>query len=199
MIGRYLTRCVLGAMALALTTQAANAFIRVPKHLLLPPVSTSMNMGPKTLAPFAYVRFCAAVPAECRKRGSRTRVLMSRYRWKQLTSVNVRVNRAIRPRYDRKIGVFADNWAVAPRYGDCEDFALTKRSELIAMGWPSGALSIATAYAPGIGGHAVLIVRTHRGDYVLDNLRRKIVPWKRTGYSWWKMQSPTNPRYWVDI
>ena len=31
-------------------------------------------------------------------------------------------------------------------------------------------------------GHAVLMVRTDRGDYILDNKRNAVLPWYRTGY-----------------
>ena len=31
-------------------------------------------------------------------------------------------------------------------------------------------------------GHAVLMIRTDRGDFVLDNKRNAILPWSQTGY-----------------
>ena len=38
-------------------------------------------------------------------------------------------------------------------------------------------------------GHAVLMVRTNQGDYVLDNKTSSILPWHRTGYVYIKRES----------
>ena len=38
-------------------------------------------------------------------------------------------------------------------------------------------------------GHAVLMVRTNRGDFVLDNKTSSIPPWHRTGYVYIKRES----------
>ena len=37
-------------------------------------------------------------------------------------------------------------------------------------------------------GHAVLMVRTDRGDMILDNKRDIVLPWKQTGYSFIKRE-----------
>jgi predicted transglutaminase-like cysteine proteinase len=37
-------------------------------------------------------------------------------------------------------------------------------------------------------GHAVLMVRTSRGDFILDNKRDAVLPWKRTGYVYLKRE-----------
>ena len=47
--------------------------------------------------------------------------------------------------------------------------------------------------------HAVLVVRTHKGDVVLDNMTSRILPWKRTGYAFLKMQNPEQPAKWDAI
>jgi predicted transglutaminase-like cysteine proteinase len=39
------------------------------------------------------------------------------------------------------------------------------------------------------GGHAILTVRTNRGDYILDNKRNAIMPWEATGYHFVKRES----------
>jgi predicted transglutaminase-like cysteine proteinase len=31
-------------------------------------------------------------------------------------------------------------------------------------------------------GHAVLMVRTDRGEFILDNKRNTVLPWQQTGY-----------------
>ena len=38
-------------------------------------------------------------------------------------------------------------------------------------------------------GHAVLLLRTNQGDYVLDNKTSSVLPWERTGYVYVKRES----------
>ncbi len=47
--------------------------------------------------------------------------------------------------------------------------------------------------------HAVLIVHTNRGDFVLDNQTGRIRSWSETGYTWLKRQSRQNPKKWVRL
>jgi predicted transglutaminase-like cysteine proteinase len=47
-------------------------------------------------------------------------------------------------------------------------------------------------------GHAVLMVRTDRGDFILDNQRTAILPWTRTGYVFVKREGQTS-RAWVSL
>jgi predicted transglutaminase-like cysteine proteinase len=37
-------------------------------------------------------------------------------------------------------------------------------------------------------GHAVMMVRTSRGDFILDNKRNAILPWHKTGYVYIKRE-----------
>ena len=62
--------------------------------------------------------------------------------------------------------------------GDCEDYALTKRARLIAAGLPPDCLQIARGRLFDGSGHAVLLVETDRGAYVLDNINPAILPWR---------------------
>ena len=99
--------------------------------------------GP-TLAPMGHVIFCARQPSQCRSFG-RSVVAMTAVKKQELNRINTSVNHSIRPANDTSSNGWADTWSVAPQSGDCEDFALTKRAELIARGWPSRALRIAVA------------------------------------------------------
>ncbi|MEZ5841199.1 MAG: transglutaminase-like cysteine peptidase [Hyphomicrobiales bacterium] len=148
-----------------------------------------------TLAPMGHVRFCMQNPAECRTstRGGDT-VTLDKRRQMVLRAVNTRVNGSIRGRNET-----GDVWQVGGKSGDCEDFALTKRSELIRRGFPASALRIATARTPRGEGHAVLMVRTSEGDVVLDNRTNTIKPWNKTDLRWVSIQSTANPRYWKSI
>jgi predicted transglutaminase-like cysteine proteinase len=76
---------------------------------------------------------------------------------------------------------------------------LLKRKDLVARGWPTSALSIAVVYDEIGDGHAVLLVRTTSGDYVLDNKTDEIRLWSDTGYLFVKRQSDSDPRKWVAV
>ena len=111
-----------------------------------------------------------------------------------LHSVNTQVNRTIAP-----VDEAGDVWTPHVSRGDCEDYALTKKVELLARGWSASHLLIAVVDAPGIGAHAVLIARTDQGDLVLDNLTDQILPWNRTGLIFRSRQSENLPAMWVRL
>jgi predicted transglutaminase-like cysteine proteinase len=46
-------------------------------------------------------------------------------------------------------------------------------------------------------GHAVLTVKTNRGEFILDNLTDDILLWSRTPYQYYKRQSQSDPNLWV--
>lgn len=151
----------------------------------------------RTSAPFAHVMFCAQNPNECAARDGASEVSLNAFASKQLRSVNASVNRSIRPVNDRSEQ--GDVWQVNVKSGDCEDFALTKRNHLIAMGWSSKALRIAVTRTPNGEGHAVLVVKTDRGDLVLDNRSNSIKAWNDTDLRWLIIQSGDNPRVWYEL
>lgn len=175
---------------------AAPAASAIPKSISLPGKTSAMPAGRPTVAPFAHIMFCQSNPSHCRSGGGRGAAKLTARTWTKITAVNARVNRSIQPVNDNPN---RDTWSVSPRKGDCEDFALTKRAKLLRAGLKPSQLIIATARVPGVGNHAVLVVRTDRGDFVLDNLTNKIRPWSRTGYRWLKKQSAENPKRWVSL
>lgn len=132
--------------------------------------------------------FCATYSAEC-VAGPGT-VSYSSQLVSVLKSVNSRVNRSIRFQNDA-----SDTWALNPQAGDCEDYALTKRSELIKLGISPGALRIAFTFTRRGVPHAILVVRTDRGDFVLDNLSSSVRSLQATRYPILTM-SGANPRSW---
>lgn len=149
-----------------------------------------------TIAPFSFASFCNNNSAECEIQGSAKIVTLSPDKMSQLKSINSGVNRAIKYTSDQDDD---DAWEINVTQGDCEDFALTKRHKLLAAGWPSGALRIAVARTPSGVGHAVLVVSTDKGDYVLDNRTNEVKPWHRVNLKWLKIQSPDSPRKWLAI
>jgi predicted transglutaminase-like cysteine proteinase len=146
----------------------------------------------RVVAPFAHVMFCVKMPAECAPSSGPETVELTRERERQLKSVNRQVNFEIVPVNDSG----NDVWSLAPREGDCEDYAITKRHDLIASGWPPAALRLALAYTAWGEGHLVLVVRTSNGDMVLDNLTGAVRSWRKSGLQWKMIQSAENPRIW---
>lgn len=157
-------------------------------------IKNSLYLTPKgpTVPPLGLQVFCLTQPAHCRGGGANN-VNLNENMSKTLNSVNRKVNRTIQPKHDR-----GDIWSINVRSGDCEDYVLTKRAALIKRGVSAGALRIATAYTKSGEGHAVLVVRTNRGDFVLDNRTQAIIEWHKTDLSWVAM-SGISPKTWSKI
>jgi predicted transglutaminase-like cysteine proteinase len=120
--------------------------------------------------------------------------------WLALQEINEAVNRAIKPMDDLKHYGRVEYWNIpTDGFGDCEDYALTKRRDLMAAGFPASALRIAVVITWRNERHAVLTVATDRGDYVLDNLTRTIRSWDDTDYQWIERQDPNNAWGWVSL
>lgn len=76
---------------------------------------------------------------------------------------------------------------------------LLKRRMLSDLGYPVQALLITVVKDRKGDGHAVLTVRTDRGDYILDNLEEEVKGWKKTGYRFVKRQTQSDVNTWVTI
>ena len=150
-------------------------------------------LGPRTevaaITPLSMQYFCAQNRNECRGGGS-AQVAMTPNLLAVLKQVNVHVNRSIRPKVDT-----ADLWNLNPAEGDCEDYVLTKRSMLIRNGVSAGSLRIAYTHTRRGEPHAVLVVRTSEGDYVLDNLNNSVKTLRASGYTI-RSISNANPTNW---
>ena len=115
----------------------------------------------------------------------------------RLQSVSMKVNNTIRP--------IADAWTpslqgVASQH-ECRQLrramlVAQKRQRLLAEGFPSSATLIAIVRLSDGEQHAILVVRTDQGDYVLDNLNDAVVPWSQVSYRWEKIQSPFETWTW---
>ena len=155
-----------------------------------------LREGNFTLAPFAAVKFCAANQELCRISVGEDVVELTPDRKQELQAVNSGINRAIKPKSDE---AKTDTWSVDVEAGDCEDYALTKRKHLIALGWSPRALRIAVAKTSSGEGHAVLVVKTSAADLVLDNRTAAIREWNKTDLNWIMIQSGENPRLWLSV
>jgi predicted transglutaminase-like cysteine proteinase len=154
--------------------------------------------GEFALAPFAHVVFCHTYQEQCRitRRSIRkSKVRLTPERLREIGSVNKRVNASIRAVPDAP-GPLGDRWTLSPARGDCDDYAVTKRAELLKAGWPSRSLLLAAARLPDGQEHLVLIIRTTSGDVVADNLSPVIRPLHAIRYQWTMVQDEANPRFW---
>lgn len=123
---------------------------------------------------------------------------LDRAGWRIVNAVNRRVNRSIRQVSDDRLYGVEDFWAVPDGgRGDCEDFVLAKRQALISEGVPAEALSIAIVETRWGETHAVLLLASDRGEYVLDNLSPWVSRWDRVNYTWRERQLPGKPFDWV--
>jgi predicted transglutaminase-like cysteine proteinase len=127
-------------------------------------------------------------------------VVLSTDAWNDLQRVNLWVNNHVKPMTDM------DHWGVVERwnypddgYGDCEDYVLAKRKMLMQEGWPREALLITVVRDRNGDGHAVLTVKTDKGEFILDNQTNDIVLWSDTGYRFVKRQSQSDPNTWIAL
>ena len=159
---------------------------------------TAMLMTGYAFPPPAFQSFCAKQHALCSTSGGKKLVELNSARKRELAEVNTLVNRRITERSDFKTTGVADEWDLPKTQGDCEDFAILKKSELLKRGWPASALLLTVARSGGEG-HTVLTVRTNEGDLILDNRTSAIRDWSRTSYRYFARQSQTNGRTWERI
>jgi predicted transglutaminase-like cysteine proteinase len=181
----------------ALAVGGADAHSRpLPDSNSLTPIAEATP----TLAPFQHVRFCLRYPSDCKTTPTESeRIDLDAETSELLMRVNQSVNRSIIPTpksYGPNLG---DGWTIAPEMGDCNDYAVTKRHELLESGLPSKALRLSVVKTASGIGHLVLVVVTTRGDIVMDNLTEVIRPWQSTDYHWLKIQSVTDSKFWYEI
>jgi predicted transglutaminase-like cysteine proteinase len=132
----------------------------------------------------AWIEFCDQQPWECSIDLSEPdTILLTDGTLALLQEVNTHVNRTIAAVTDQ------DHWGVVDRWdypddglGDCEDMQLLKRKLLIERGLPQRAIRMTVVIDELGAGHAVMRVRTDRGDLILDNKRDAVLPWQQTGY-----------------
>jgi len=158
-------------------------------------------LGNVTRPPIGWVEFCVEYDPECKTKPSLPRdVVLSTDAWKSLERVNLWVNTHVKPMTD------LDHWGVVERwnypddgYGDCEDYVLQKRRMLMQEGWPREALLITVVRDQHGDGHAILTVKTDKGEYILDNETNDILLWSDTSYRFVKRQSQADPNVWIGL
>ena len=128
---------------------------------------------------------------------------MTRAVWTLVNHTNQIINRAIAARKDIETYGLAEVWATplkaGGKFGDCEDYVLEKRRALLAGGVPAEALSIAVVATEKGDVHAVLLVNTQVGEFVLDNLTPWVLLWNERSYHWLKRQVAGSPARWAVV
>ena len=159
------------------------------------------SVGDVTRAPIGWVEFCVEYKSECATKPSTPRdILLTAKTWNDLVKVNAWVNESIKPVTDIEHWGVVERWNMAEDgYGDCEDYVLLKRHMLMQAGWPREALLITVVRDKKGDGHAVLTVKTNRGEFILDNQESKILAWNKTGYRFVKRQSQSDQNLWVSL
>jgi predicted transglutaminase-like cysteine proteinase len=173
---------------------------RSPAHQLGSPISRIQFDAP-ALAPMSHTFFCLKYRDDCKVDktvAADSIVTLTSGRRAELERVNAAVNRAIIPQPNTK-GLAGEVWLISPRAGECHDYAVTKRHELIALGWPEQDLLLSEVVTSWGEHHLVLVVRTSDGDFVADNLDPNIRIWSQTPYQWVRIQSPGNPMIWSTL
>ena len=152
-------------------------------------------------APWGWTDFCTRHEDECNLPDAPvTSIALTADNWKLITSTNVIVNTAIREATDQEVYGVPERWEYPTSgAGDCEDFALEKRKQLINAGLPRQSLLMTVVTDENGFGHAILTVRTTNGDFELDNRTDRILAWEATGYDFVKQQAQDNPNHWVRL
>ena len=159
------------------------------------------SVGDTSRAPIGWVEFCADNPNDCRTTTSQPRdIVMTQTAWKDLVRVNRWVNETIKPMTDQEHWGAIERWSYpTDGYGDCEDYVLLKRKMLIEAGWPHEALLITVVRDKKGDGHAVLTVKSDKGEFILDNQNESVLAWQDTGYRFVKRQSQADQNVWVAL
>jgi predicted transglutaminase-like cysteine proteinase len=161
----------------------------------LPPFTLSAPADGEVRPVPAWQKFCELRSSECGVDLLEPEaVRLSRSIWQQIIAVNARVNATIKPMTDEVHWGLLDAWDYpADGYGDCEDYQLLKRKLLVEAGLPRRALRMTVVIDEQGEGHAVLMVRTDRGDFILDNKTSRVLPWHQTGYVFVKREDHDGP------
>jgi predicted transglutaminase-like cysteine proteinase len=151
--------------------------------------------------PPGWAEFCRNYKSECDGKSSEPlKITLTPEVWDKLVEVNRWANGHIKATPDRRHWGRINKWYFAnDGRGDCKDYVLVKRRMLMEAGLPREALMITVVWTPQNNGHAVLLVRTDKGDFALDNLSSRIVLWNQTPYDYVMRQSQFSPNAWVFI
>jgi predicted transglutaminase-like cysteine proteinase len=153
----------------------------------------------QVLPPIGWNEFCRVYTEDCQKSFNEVEILpLNESSWRIIKEINKEVNTLIQPLSDQKNHWVLEKWDYAENwYGDCEDYVLLKKKKLIEKWIPESSLLITVVKDKNWDWHAVLTIRTDRGDFILDNQKTKIYKWYENWYTYIKTQSQENPNIWL--
>lgn len=196
-------------LGLALTAlSGGQTLARDLRHLAAVPAMNINNFsqsGSIAKPPIGWTQLCASLPQECEGRADmvtfaqqQQMIPLTRDNWATLNRINALVNDTIEQVSDLDHYGVLEWWAFPEDgKGDCEDLQLLKRKLLMEAGMPRQTLLMTVVRDTHGEGHAVLMVRTDRGDMVLDSRTSTIKPWQKTSYKFIKRQSHDDQNVWV--
>jgi len=180
-----------GAFAFLFSLAAASSAMALP---------ATMELAGKTSQPIGHYEFCKKYSDECQSNGEdKGPLALTQENWKTIVNVNYNANVDYPPLTDMEIYGVEEYWTYPQTAADCEDYVLIKRKKLIEAGISPSNLLITVVVQPSGQGHAVLTLRTDRGDFVLDNMRNKIMLWSETEYRYLKRQSSADAGKWIKL
>ncbi len=183
-----------------LPAQLADSLAAKQSHSTIKRIAAPfMRTFGSAVAPSGYQELCLRSPNTCSYGSGRERKELNVAAWNELVEVNQQVNDEIVARSDADIYGRVEYWSLPNTSGDCEDFALLKRKLLIERGWTAGSLLMTVVRDEAGEGHAVLTVRTSKGDYLLDNRRDEVLLWNEVPYTFVKRQSYLDPLAWMSL
>ncbi len=180
-----------GTLAFLFSLAAAQTAMALPANT---PLAGATNQ------PIGHYEFCKQYSNECGPNGRDDGPLkLTQENWQTILNVNYAANTEYVPMTDMEIYGVEEKWTYPDTAADCEDYVLIKRKRLMEAGISPSNLLITVVLQPSGEGHAVLTVRTDRGDFVLDNMRNKVLLWSETEYRFLKRQSSANSGKWVKL
>jgi len=192
--GQKALKIIAASLVAASTFNALPAFAFLARPVIFP------VMDAVTKPPRGWIQFCTENPADCRRSETEPRDLtLTPDLLQQLFSINAFANDRVKWTSDAGLSGTEERWAYPLDRGDCEDIVLLKRRMLARAGWPMATLLITTVKNPDMdaSAHAVLAVRTDRGELILDNRTPEVLFWYETGYRFLARQSSTDPNIWM--
>jgi len=117
--------------------------------------------------------------------------------YKIASRINSDVNASVTYKTDLEQYATPENWVEANTLGDCEDYALLKRQRLLEAGFARKDLHLALCWDETEAYHCVLLCRTDKGWFVLDNRHPLPMIPKQCGYAWDKALDEVDGKWYV--
>lgn len=190
-------RLFAAAVALAVSLSAcADLPSGTPLPAEITAAAAPMPFGAPSPPPVGLIGFCLKYLTECAPLAPGPAVVaLDQQRLHELELIQAKVNAAIAPR-----DVPGHVWDYPINgTGECNEYALEKRRELIELGWPREALLLTAALTEQGEGHLVLVARTSGGDLVLDNRVDAVTDWSNLPYHWISQQTAASLTQWVSL